>query len=75
MLVSFDDEGKNAKLSLRQQEVLLALDKVGHPSEETSTKPHYHEEYSRYTVEAVPGEPFSADVQSLLSVESNMMLR
>ncbi|KAG8928419.1 hypothetical protein FRC02_006912, partial [Tulasnella sp. 418] len=79
MVISFDDENKNAKLSLCQAEVLARLEVVTErlrkekPSSEDV--PTFHPEYGRYMLETTPGRPYSGSLPDLLSVEANMRYR
>lgn len=79
MVVSFDDKEKNAKLSLRQTEILAKLnaivDNIGADCPENVSVPKYHPEYGRYMLESTPGSPYSGSIPDLLSVESNMRYR
>ncbi|EIN11676.1 glutamate-cysteine ligase catalytic subunit [Punctularia strigosozonata HHB-11173 SS5] len=82
MVVVFDNEEKNAKLSLRQSEILAklraeeggvsaALNRCGEPM----VMPTFHPEYGRYMLESTPGAPYSGAICDLLSVEDNMRFR
>ncbi|KAI6040302.1 glutamate-cysteine ligase-domain-containing protein [Pisolithus marmoratus] len=79
MVVTFDDERKNAKLSLRQTEILEELgETVGKLSRDTSLSasvPKFHPEYGRYMLESTPGSPYTGSIADLLSVEANMRYR
>ncbi|KDR75147.1 hypothetical protein GALMADRAFT_268698 [Galerina marginata CBS 339.88] len=79
MVVSFDDEEKNAKLSLRQTEILAKLsaivDDISADCPETISVPKFHPEYGRYMLESTPGAPYTGSIPDLLSVESNMRYR
>ncbi|EIW83068.1 glutamate-cysteine ligase catalytic subunit [Coniophora puteana RWD-64-598 SS2] len=79
MVVVLDKEEKNAKLSLRQTEILAKLSKVvsdltddGTDSPPIAT---FHPEYGRYMLESTPGAPYTGSIPDLLSVESNMHYR
>ncbi|KAI6121726.1 glutamate-cysteine ligase-domain-containing protein [Pisolithus sp. B1] len=76
MVVAFDDEKKNAKLSLRQTEILKELGNiVGTLSSDTSppaSVPKFHPEYGRYMLESTPGSPYTGSIADLLSVEADM---
>ncbi|KAK9327979.1 glutamate-cysteine ligase-domain-containing protein [Lipomyces starkeyi] len=84
MVVSYDDENKSALLSLRQAEILMALeenetrqrkieDELGIGSGQRI--PTFHPEYGRYMLEATPGHPYTASLENLLNVEPNMNRR
>ncbi|WVN90808.1 uncharacterized protein L203_106051 [Cryptococcus depauperatus CBS 7841] len=82
MVVSFDDEHKTVKLSLRQTEILRKLESVTLDPElekykpsECSAIPTFHPEYGRYMLESTPGQPFSGTPYSLVSVEADMRFR
>ncbi|KAG9077658.1 hypothetical protein FRC06_008784, partial [Ceratobasidium sp. 370] len=80
MVVSYDDENKNARLSLRQSEILAQLQEVvfdlcnGSPASAGSV-PTFHPEYGRYMLESTPGSPYNGTVPNLLNVEKNMRYR
>ncbi|KAK9236655.1 glutamate-cysteine ligase-domain-containing protein [Lipomyces kononenkoae] len=84
MVVSYDHENKSALLSLRQAEILTALeenekrqrkieDELGVGSGQRI--PTFHPEYGRYMLEATPGQPYTASLEDLLNVERNMNRR
>lgn len=80
MVVSFDEENKNARLSLRQSEILTQLAKeemeaIGAMPGAASQIPKFHPEYGRYMLESTPGAPYGATLKDLLTVETNMRLR
>ncbi|EGO00094.1 hypothetical protein SERLA73DRAFT_107071 [Serpula lacrymans var. lacrymans S7.3] len=79
IVISFDDEGKNAKLSLRQTEILAKLSKIvnelSDDTADSATIPTFHPEYGRYMLESTPGSPYTGSIPDLLSVEDNMRYR
>ncbi|KAJ7593919.1 glutamate-cysteine ligase catalytic subunit [Mycena floridula] len=79
MVVAFDNEHKNAKLSLRQTEILKKLSEIvsdiSSDSPESVTVPTFHPEYGRYMLESTPGSPYTGSIPDLLSVEGNMRYR
>ncbi|KAH7916569.1 glutamate-cysteine ligase-domain-containing protein [Hygrophoropsis aurantiaca] len=80
MVISFDNEDKNAKLSLRQTEILAKLSKIVRDLSdddeiEISSVPTFHPEYGRYMLESTPGSPYTGSIPDLLSVEANMRYR
>ncbi|KDQ57449.1 hypothetical protein JAAARDRAFT_35163 [Jaapia argillacea MUCL 33604] len=79
MVLSFDNEEKNAKLSLRQTEILKKLSSVVHDMPngfgDAMDIPTFHPEYGRYMLESTPGSPYTGSLQDLLSVEGNMRYR
>ncbi|CAD6578906.1 MAG: hypothetical protein CYPHOPRED_000704 [Cyphobasidiales sp. Tagirdzhanova-0007] len=80
MVVSFDEEARNARLSLRQSEILkeLAVEEAEAiatiPGAATQI-PKFHPEYGRYMLESTPGAPYGATLKDVLQVETNMRLR
>ncbi|KAF9051084.1 glutamate-cysteine ligase catalytic subunit [Hymenopellis radicata] len=79
MVVSFDDEHKNAKLSLRQTEILEKLssivDDICSDCDDKVPIPTFHPEYGRFMLESTPGSPYTGSISDLISVESNMRYR
>ncbi|EAU91452.2 glutamate-cysteine ligase catalytic subunit [Coprinopsis cinerea okayama7 len=79
MVVSFDNQQKNAKLSLRQTEILEKLssivDDICADCPDSVSVPRFHPEYGRYMLESTPGSPYTGSIQDLLSVENNMRYR
>ncbi|KJA27880.1 hypothetical protein HYPSUDRAFT_83574 [Hypholoma sublateritium FD-334 SS-4] len=79
MVISFDDDEKNAKLSLRQTEILAKLstivDDISAETPDDISVPNFHPEYGRYMLESTPGAPYTGSITDLLSVESNMRYR
>ncbi|KAI5477538.1 glutamate-cysteine ligase catalytic subunit [Pseudohyphozyma bogoriensis] len=80
MVVSYDEDNRNARLSLRQTEILLDLQedakrrKKEMPGREECI-PIFHPEFGRYMLESTPGAPYGATLEDLLSVEGNMKFR
>lgn len=88
LVIVFDEKNKNACLSLRQAEILKALEDDaklrkarddGTNAEPCENKaepfPTFHPEFGRFMLEATPGAPFSLSWKDILSVEPNMRLR
>ncbi|KZT29013.1 glutamate-cysteine ligase catalytic subunit [Neolentinus lepideus HHB14362 ss-1] len=79
MVVSFDDTENNAKLSLRQTEILRKLasivDGISSGLGDEVAVPTFHPEYGRYMLESTPGAPYTGSIQDVLSVENNMRYR
>ncbi|KAF8578012.1 GCS-domain-containing protein [Ramaria rubella] len=82
MVVSFNDESRSARLSLRQEEILQKLANVVADLENDSQDPDkigavplFHPEYGRYMLESTPGAPYTGSLLDLLSVERNMRYR
>ncbi|KAG0034427.1 hypothetical protein BGZ81_004677 [Podila clonocystis] len=80
MVVAYDEEKKNAKLSLRVWEMLHELSKEEeeankHPEKNLEVKTSWRPEYGRYMLEGTPGTPYMGLPRDLLAVEQNMKLR
>ncbi|KAJ3857506.1 glutamate-cysteine ligase catalytic subunit [Lentinula lateritia] len=79
MVVVLDNKTKNAKLSLRQTEILTKLNSIVNnlslETEDSIAIPTFHPEYGRYMLESTPGSPFTGSISDLLSVEKNMRYR
>lgn len=89
LVVSFDDEKKEVKLSLRQAEILEALARDeellrqggGVPDlakgvvKSSWPAPTFHPEFGRFMLEATPGKPWSINLKDLLDVETDMKWR
>ncbi|KAG0277169.1 hypothetical protein BGZ96_002997, partial [Linnemannia gamsii] len=80
MVVSYDEENKKAKLSLRVWEILQELAKeeeeaAKDPAKKLLVNSSWHPEYGRYMLEGTPGEPYMGLPRDLLEVERNMKLR
>ncbi|CAM0141049.1 glutamate--cysteine ligase [Umbelopsis sp. WA50703] len=80
IVISYDEENKNAKISLRVFEMLAILQKDEQdwlkdpehfPPPQTSWRP----EYGRFMLEGTPGSPYGSSLKDLLLVEPNMKLR
>lgn len=80
IVVSFDDANHNAKLSLRQEEILKVLSASDQETRNSapglaSQIPTFHPEYGRFMLESTPGSPYGASPKELRGVERNMRLR
>ncbi|SPO28439.1 probable gamma-glutamylcysteine synthetase [Ustilago trichophora] len=80
IVVSFDEETQNAKLSLRQEEILKVLSASDQETRESapglaSQIPTFHPEFGRFMLESTPGSPYGASPKELRGVERNMRLR
>ncbi|KDN42501.1 putative gamma-glutamylcysteine synthetase [Tilletiaria anomala UBC 951] len=81
IVVSLDDEGRNAKLSLRQAEILQVLSDSHREAAEGVGEgtaldiPTFHPEYGRFMLESTPGSPYGASPKELRQVEQNMRAR
>ncbi|KAG8976778.1 hypothetical protein FRC05_003128 [Tulasnella sp. 425] len=76
MLIAFDDENRNAKLALDQEDVLPKLQSyVDAHGGESETVPSFQPEYGRHQIESTPGSPYSGSLRDLAKVEENMRKR
>ncbi|CAB4493439.1 uncharacterized protein OCT59_000526 [Rhizophagus irregularis] len=80
MVIAFDEENKNAKLSLRLYEILNELQKeeeaaLKNPNSDKMVKTSWKPEYGAYMLEGTPGVPYGGTLKELLQVESNMKYR
>ncbi|CCL99089.1 uncharacterized protein FIBRA_01103 [Fibroporia radiculosa] len=79
MVVSFDHESKNARLSLRQSEILAKLkaitNDIASDRADSGSVPTFHPEYGRFMLESTPGSPYTGSLTDLLSVEGDMRYR
>ncbi|KAL2196415.1 glutamate-cysteine ligase-domain-containing protein [Corynascus similis CBS 632.67] len=86
LVVSYSENDPKVLLSLRQADILEALEsdkglsKVAGAqdgsSEQTSLPPPvFHPEFGRFMLEATPGKPWGIEFKELLKVESDMKLR
>ncbi|KAG8714672.1 hypothetical protein FRC09_017370 [Ceratobasidium sp. 395] len=73
IVISYDDKNKNARLSLRQSEILDAIN--GANGERTPATEVFQPEYGRFMVESTPESPYNSTVASLLTVEKDMQRR
>ncbi|KAL5639422.1 hypothetical protein ACGC1H_006807 [Rhizoctonia solani] len=80
MIISFDEEGRDARLSLRQSEILPKIQERERELRESSPEtadsvPEFQPECNRYMLESAPGSPYNGSIDSLLSVEKDMRNR
>ncbi|KAI6859708.1 hypothetical protein D0864_00510 [Hortaea werneckii] len=90
LVVAFDDEQRDVKLSLRQADILEALAndgdllkqgggvpdlQCGRNNKSSKTAPTFHPEFGRFMLEATPGAPWGIDLKDLLDVEEDMKWR
>eukprot|EP01096_Ripella_sp_DP13-Kostka_P007805 TRINITY_DN2879_c0_g1_i1.p1 TRINITY_DN2879_c0_g1~~TRINITY_DN2879_c0_g1_i1.p1 ORF type:complete len:719 (-),score=276.59 TRINITY_DN2879_c0_g1_i1:225-2120(-) len=74
LVIKFDPEKRTATISLRAHEILPILqeeEKEDAATAETLWRP----EYGSFMLEATPGKPYTMDLEALLGVEKNMILR
>lgn len=74
IIVKFDDEKKQAKVSLRAQEILVALNEK-ELADPTSVKSLWRPEYGAYMIEGTPGKPYGGLMAHFNIVEANMKYR
>uniref|UniRef100_A0A6M2DFZ2 Glutamate--cysteine ligase n=1 Tax=Xenopsylla cheopis TaxID=163159 RepID=A0A6M2DFZ2_XENCH len=74
VIVKFDDEKKEAKLSLRAQEVLAQLNEK-EASNANGVKSLWRPEYGAYMIEGTPGKPYGGLLAHFNVVEANMKYR
>ncbi|KAG9831455.1 GCS-domain-containing protein, partial [Aureobasidium melanogenum] len=89
LVVTYDDDKRQVRLSLRQADILEALasdekllaqgggvDEIQRGSARSGkTAPVFHPEFGRFMLEATPGRPWGIDLKDLLDVESDMKWR
>ncbi|KAG0264191.1 hypothetical protein DFQ27_001375 [Actinomortierella ambigua] len=80
VVVSYDEENKNARLSLRVREMLDELSKeeeeaLNNPEKHIVVRTSWKPEYGRYMLEGTPGTPYTGRPKDLVTVEANMKLR
>ncbi|ODQ63103.1 GCS-domain-containing protein [Nadsonia fulvescens var. elongata DSM 6958] len=75
MVISYDDDHKQANLSLRQAEILDTLAHAEACGELDGSNVTYHPEYGRFMLEATPANPYTGEPSDLITVESNMVTR
>ncbi|KAI4737272.1 glutamate-cysteine ligase Gcs1 [Aureobasidium sp. EXF-12298] len=86
LVVTYDDDKRQVRLSLRQADILEALasdekllaqgggvDEIQRGSARSGkTAPVFHPEFGRFMLEATPGRPWGIDLKDLLDVEPDM---
>ncbi|KAH0287279.1 GCS-domain-containing protein [Aureobasidium namibiae CBS 147.97] len=89
LVVTYDHDKREVKLSLRQADILEALasdekllaqgggvDEIQRGSARSGkTAPVFHPEFGRFMLEATPGRPWGIDLKDLLDVEPDMKWR
>ncbi|KDQ08172.1 hypothetical protein BOTBODRAFT_118965 [Botryobasidium botryosum FD-172 SS1] len=77
MVISYDHEGKNARLALRQSEILDAFHQLVQDTcaNKAMALPNFVPETSAYMIESTPGTPLTGSLNDLLSVENCMRHR
>lgn len=89
LVVTYDDDKRQVRLSLRQADILEALasdekllaqgggvDEIQRGSARSGkTAPVFHPEFGRFMLEATPGRPWGIDLKDLLDVEPDMKWR
>nr|XP_022918914.1 glutamate--cysteine ligase [Onthophagus taurus] len=74
VIVKFDHEKKEAKLSLRAKDVLDAL-QIKEKQDPTGVKSLWRPEYGAYMIEGTPGVPYGGLMAHFNIVEANMRYR
>ncbi|KAI4464929.1 glutamate cysteine ligase [Holotrichia oblita] len=74
VIVKFDSEKKQAKLSLRAKEILDELNEK-EKQDPTGVKSLWRPEYGAYMVEGTPGQPYGGLMAHFNIVEANMKYR
>ncbi|XP_049773639.1 glutamate--cysteine ligase catalytic subunit [Schistocerca cancellata] len=74
MIVKFDDVKREAKLSLRADDVLPKLQEKEH-RDPTGVKSLWRPEYAAYMIEGTPGKPYGGLLAHFNIVEANMRRR
>eukprot|EP00123_Amoebidium_parasiticum_P014496 comp22522_c0_seq1/m.34168 comp22522_c0_seq1/g.34168 ORF comp22522_c0_seq1/g.34168 comp22522_c0_seq1/m.34168 type:complete len:630 (-) comp22522_c0_seq1:499-2388(-) len=73
IVVTFDDEKKTARVTLRVSDVLAEIqEEQSHLPPGTVVECTWHPEYGRYMIEGVPGGPYGFALSELTKIESNM---
>lgn len=74
IIVKFDDDKKEAKVSLRAHEILAVLNKqeIENPN---AVKSLWRPEYGAYMIEGTPGHPYGGLLAHFNIVEANMKHR
>ncbi|KEQ87776.1 glutamate-cysteine ligase Gcs1 [Aureobasidium pullulans EXF-150] len=89
LVVTYDDDKRQVRLSLRQADILEALasdekllaqgggvDEIQRGSARPGkTAPVFHPEFGRFMLETTPGRPWGIDLKDLLDVEQDMKWR
>ncbi|KAG8708741.1 hypothetical protein FRC08_018734 [Ceratobasidium sp. 394] len=73
IVISNDDDNKNARLSLRQSEILDTMN--GANGKRTPATEGFQPEYGEFMVESTPESPRDSTISSLLTVEKDMQRR
>lgn len=74
IIVKFNDEKKQAKVSLRGDELLTVLNKK-ELEDPNGVKSLWRPEYGAYMIEGTPGRPYGGLLAHFNIVEANMRLR
>lgn len=74
IIVKFDDEQKEAKVSLRAHEILQILNEK-EEKDPTGVKSLWRPEYGAYMIEGTPGKPYGGLLAHFNIVEANMRHR
>lgn len=74
IIVKFQHEKKEAKVSLRAEEMLAILNEREYQSPDT-VKVLWRPEFAAYMIEGTPGKPYGGTLAHFNVVESNMKMR
>lgn len=76
-LVKFDHENKKCYLLLKSEEFFAHIDKLkeDESQKEVLDQCEFHNEYTSYIIETIPGRPSDDDVNSLAKIQDNVKLR
>jgi glutamate--cysteine ligase catalytic subunit len=77
-LVKFDHENKKVYLLLKSEKFFDYIDnllKENNLNNNELKQVEFHNEYTSYIIETIPGEPINDDINSFNNIQSNMNLR
>lgn len=74
IIVKFSDEKKEAKVSLRAEEILPVLNEEEQQNPDT-VKFLWRPEFAAYMIEGTPGQPYGGTLAHFNIVETNMRMR
>lgn len=76
-LLKFDHENKKCYLLLKSEEFFAHIDKLKNDekSKDIMEQCEFHNEYTSYMIETIPGSPTDDDVNSLSKIQDNIKLR
>ncbi len=76
-LIKFDHINKKCSLLLKSEEFFIYFNKLKQETccESDFKQFDYHNEYTKYIIEAIPAKPIDDDINSFSKIEQNMKLR